>query len=230
MKFELEPHHRNVSDEELLQDVRDVAKRTGRATVTMDEYARFGTFHPSTLQRHFHSWFRVLEMAGLQASRSQLNIPEDELFDNIRDMWISLGRQPKYAEIKKPFSKFSGSTYENRFDSWRKALEAFVAYINAGVTEEEAEARDASDPVEEARGKTRRRRTKREISERLRFSILLRDGFRCQACGRSPITSPGVELQVDHILPWSRGGETVSGNLQTKCIECNQGKGNAFDK
>ena len=73
-------------------------------------------------------------------------------------------------------------------------------------------------------------RTKREISERLRFSILLRDGFRCQACGRSPLNSPGVELHVDHVIPWSQGGETITDNLQTKCKECNLGKGNAFNK
>jgi 5-methylcytosine-specific restriction endonuclease McrA len=39
----------------------------------------------------------------------------------------------------------------------------------------------------------------------------------------------GVELHVDHILPWSKDGETVEENLQTKCSKCNLGKGNAFD-
>jgi len=73
-------------------------------------------------------------------------------------------------------------------------------------------------------------KTKREISERMRFRILMRDGFACKACGRSPATEIGVELHVDHILPWSKGGETVEENLSTKCKECNLGKGNAFDK
>ncbi len=230
MKFELQPYHRDVPDEYLIEDVKAVAKKTGRDTVTIADYERLGKYHPATLQRRFRSWFKVLEKAGLQESRSQLNIPDRELFKNIEDTWISLGRQPKYSEITKPLSRYSASTYENRFGSWRKALEAFVAYINADSAEDGEEANGTSQPADEADQKKVTRRTKREISERLRFSVLLRDGFRCQSCGRSPVKSPGIELQVDHIVPWSQGGETVADNLQAKCAECNQGKGNAFDK
>jgi 5-methylcytosine-specific restriction endonuclease McrA len=74
-----------------------------------------------------------------------------------------------------------------------------------------------------------KRRTCREISDRQRFRILVRDGFRCRSCGASPLAKPGVELHVDHVLPWSKGGETVDENLATKCKKCNLGKGNAFD-
>jgi hypothetical protein len=56
----------------------------------------------------------------------------------------------------------------------------------------------------------------------------LRDDFRCTACGASPLITPGVELHVDHVLPWPQGGETIDGNFQTKCKQCNLGKGNAF--
>lgn len=230
MKFELGPYHRGVSDEDLTQDVKEVAARTGKDTVTIADYERLGKYHPSTLQRRFRSWFNVLEEAGLKESRSKLNIPDDELFKNVEDIWISLGRQPLYSEIKKPLSRYSAGTYENRFGSWRRALAAFVAYINEDSEEDGGEAYETSQPANRADQTRVARRTKREISERLRFSVLLRDGFRCQSCGRSPVKSPGVELQVDHIVPWSKGGETIAENLQTKCKECNQGKGNAFDE
>jgi 5-methylcytosine-specific restriction endonuclease McrA len=36
-----------------------------------------------------------------------------------------------------------------------------------------------------------------------------------------------VQLHVDHIKPWSLGGETVAENLQTLCDQCNAGKSNA---
>lgn len=74
-----------------------------------------------------------------------------------------------------------------------------------------------------------RHKTNREISDRMRFRILMRDGFSCQSCRKSPTMERGVELHVDHILPWSKDGETVEENLQTKCSKCNLGKGNAFD-
>ena len=232
MKYELELRKRNVSDEDLIQDVKDVAIRTGRNTVTLAEYDKFGKYNPSTLQRRFGSWFHVLDIAGLQASRSKLNVPEEDLFSNINDIWIYLGRQPKYDEIKKPLSKYSAKTYENRFGSWNEALEAFIAYIDIEKEnlEEEYIKPEAEVLVNGVAERKLIRRTKREISDRLRFSILLRDGFRCHACGRSPLNSPGVELHVDHIIPWSQGGETVTENLITKCKECNLGKGNAFDQ
>ena len=58
----------------------------------------------------------------------------------------------------------------------------------------------------------------------LRQKILERDHFRCVRCGRTP-QRDGVRLEVDHIIPISKGGKTVLDNLQTLCFECNRGKG-----
>jgi hypothetical protein len=147
MKFQLDTYHRDVSDEDLIRDVRQVAIKSGRSTVTIAEYERLGKYHPSTLQRRFRSWFNVLENAGLQESRSRLNIPDEELFDNIKDVWIALERQPKYSEFKAPLSKYSSGTYEKRFGSWRKALEAFVNYINNDDSKED---QNKSRPLEKS--------------------------------------------------------------------------------
>jgi 5-methylcytosine-specific restriction endonuclease McrA len=35
-----------------------------------------------------------------------------------------------------------------------------------------------------------------------------------------------VRLDIDHILAWDSGGETVMENLQTLCNRCNGGKSN----
>lgn len=231
MKFELDTWNHNVSDDDLIQDIKDVANKIGRNTVTISEYEEFGKYHPTTLQRRFRSWFIVLEKAGLEMSRSPLIISDEDLFENIKNVWINLERQPKYKEIRKPLSKYSAGVYENRFGTWRKALELFIEYMDVDNQDNNEIEKDLIVEIQtpqEHHKKTKQ--TKRDISERLRFKILLRDGFRCQSCGRSPLKSPGVELHVDHIIPWSIGGETVPENLQTKCKECNLGKGNAFDK
>jgi 5-methylcytosine-specific restriction endonuclease McrA len=55
-----------------------------------------------------------------------------------------------------------------------------------------------------------------------------RDNFSCRACGASPASEPGLTLHVDHIVAWSRGGETVDDNLQTLCEPCNLGKSNVL--
>lgn len=71
-------------------------------------------------------------------------------------------------------------------------------------------------------------KTKRDVSLQLRYLILKRDNFKCCACGASPAKDPSVELHIDHIIPWSKGGETVEENLQTLCSKCNLGKSDSL--
>jgi len=227
MEFKLEINKRNNSDNELIEDLVSVAKSINKNTVTIAEYEEYGKFHPSTLQRRFGSWFKVLKNAGLEKSRSYINIPEEELFKNIEDVWIKLGRQPKYAEMKTPLSKYAAGTYDKRFGSWGNSLDKFVEYVNQDKVDK-PKSSQTSKPITEEH--IIKHKTKREISDRLRFKILMRDGFTCKACGKSPMTEIGVELHVDHIIPWSKGGETIPENLVTKCKQCNLGKGNTFDK
>lgn len=66
--------------------------------------------------------------------------------------------------------------------------------------------------------------TTRKISDKLRYQVLKRDNFKCCACGASPAKDPLVELHIDHIVPWSKGGTTTIDNLQTLCSKCNLGK------
>lgn len=230
MKFELDESLRGAPDEELLEDLRRGAKALGRETITMAEYEEVGKAHPSTIQRRFGSWSRALKLAGLQPSRSKIGISDEELFENVKSLWISLGRQPRYTEVKAPSSVFSAGTYENRFGSWSKALGRFVEWVNSdsrNQSQEYVEEQSATDITTQTL--SAKRRTRREISDRQRFRILVRDGFRCKSCGASPLIRPGVELHVDHILPWSKGGETTDDNLESKCSQCNLGKGNAFN-
>ena len=68
------------------------------------------------------------------------------------------------------------------------------------------------------------KRSTRAISDKLRYQVLKRDDFKCCACGASPAKDPSVELHIDHIIPWSKGGESTLENLQTLCSKCNIGK------
>lgn len=61
------------------------------------------------------------------------------------------------------------------------------------------------------------------LSKKIRFEVLKRDGFKCQYCGAS---APDVLLEVDHIIPVSRGGTNDILNLITSCHACNSGKSN----
>lgn len=61
-----------------------------------------------------------------------------------------------------------------------------------------------------------------KMTASLRYDILKRDNFRCQICGST--ANDGAKLHIDHIIPVSKGGQTVPNNLRTLCDRCNLGK------
>ena len=288
MKFELEPYNRNVESEELLLDLRNVATKLNKDSLSKEEYSSHGRFSSSTISRRFGNWAKALESAHLQVRKYQVitkeelvddlkrvasllnkekithaeydsfgkytsnafinkfdnwfdaleaaglkktrnfNVTNEEYFKNLEEIWVKLGRQPKSVEVEKPFSRYSSGAYEYRFGSWRKALISFVEYINnySDAEDNENVKKIETTNLELPKNNFPQHKTKRNISWRLRFVIMKRDNFKCQKCGRSPSFDPTVQLQVDHILAWTKGGETEMNNLETLCMECNIGKSN----
>lgn len=64
------------------------------------------------------------------------------------------------------------------------------------------------------------------MTNKLREFIKTRDNFTCCNCGISTHTEPNLLLEIDHIIPVSKGGYTVEENLQTLCWKCNRSKSN----
>ncbi len=62
------------------------------------------------------------------------------------------------------------------------------------------------------------------MTTKLRNFIKERDGHSCQQCSVSVAVEPHLLLEVDHILPVSRGGLTTPENLQALCWRCNRAK------
>ncbi|MGB6200993.1 MAG: HNH endonuclease signature motif containing protein [Candidatus Acidiferrales bacterium] len=121
--------------------------------------------------------------------------------------------QPRSRDLRPGPSRFSWNTYALRFGTWRQALGQFVRWANEGQTPTPAD----------ANARKAGKRTPRNLNWRLRALVLMRDGARCRLCGAVP--DDDVRLHVDHVKPWSKGGETVLENLQILCNVCNIGKG-----
>ena len=64
------------------------------------------------------------------------------------------------------------------------------------------------------------------MTNKLREFIKSRDNFTCCSCGNSTHNEPNLLLEIDHIIPVSKGGCTVEENLQTLCWKCNRAKSN----
>lgn len=212
----------SVTDDELLNDLRAVAKELNKPTVPQKTYAKLGEYEYSTLIRRFGSWNAALKKAGLEITHEQ-EITKEKLFENILFLWTKLGRQPVRSDLTSEDSSYSQSPYNRMFSSWTKALEEFVEFVNSN------ESLNSKDLRKNENVGLSRSNTSRDPSLRLRYQVLKRDLFSCKICGASPAKNPAVLLHVDHIQPWSKGGETVIENLQVLCEKCNLGKSNLHE-
>jgi len=244
---------RSVSDEDLLKQIRDLAARLGKDTLTGVEIAS-NTVNGDLIWARFGSIKEALRLAGVQQSKRGRRYTEDEAFRNMFETWIHYGRSPTHSEMDRPPSMVGSSTYINRYGGWRKALKAFVQRANSeadgdlGLSPlpEPSSMADLSEVPEVSvksshvliRKQSRRTRKTRPLATNtapleartpsigLRFRVFQRDLFRCRFCGRSTATEATCVLHVDHIIPFSKGGKTTLENLQLLCAECNVGKSN----
>lgn len=60
---------------------------------------------------------------------------------------------------------------------------------------------------------------RRAILPHVRRAVYDRDGARCVFCGAT------TALELDHVIPWSRGGSDASWNLRVLCGTCNRSRG-----
>lgn len=211
MKFELRSNAKYFDDEALLIDLNKVAKLLDKNKITQLEYQEFGQFSKSTFHNRFGSWNEALKLAKLDTNLEQ-NINDIELFDNLEIVWKKLERQPKYSEMVKPLSKYSIKPYDSRFGGWLNACKAFLEY--------------QKNDIEFKKSIKVKSKSTRYINEKIRLKILKRDNYRCIKCGRSPATHLDIALHIDHIQPFSKGGDNSEENLQVLCNKCNLGKGN----
>lgn len=63
------------------------------------------------------------------------------------------------------------------------------------------------------------------MTSKLREKIKQRDNYTCQKCGLSINDERNLLLEIDHIIPISKGGISTEENLQTLCWKCNRTKG-----
>lgn len=215
----------DIPPEELLPDLKRVAKELQTQSVTREQYRAHGHFADATLSRHFGSWAAVLKKAGLKPTGWKPPATEEDLFENMAQVWEYVARQPKQKDFRPPVSRYSKTTYVNHYGSWRAALEAFVVAANSPKAEPQKKYKSTPSDLPVLPAKLKHR-TNRTPSWRLRFIVMRRDNFACRLCGASPAKDPSVSLHVDHIKPWSEGGETILPNLQTCCDRCNIGKSN----
>jgi len=115
-------------------------------------------------------------------------------------------------------SRINGHIYDKKDESFdKKTIASLIKRLNNknGSFYLDRDIWDAICRVERGR-----------VSNKMRFAIMKRDGYRCCHCGRKE--SSYNLLEIDHIIPISKGGKSTYDNLQTLCHNCNAEKGNRF--
>jgi len=239
-------YRRPASPAEILADIKKVLTHNPKATLLHKTYLDSGGLYSlKTIRHHFKGWIQALHHLGISQHRAEQRFSDEEIFREIQKAWESLGRQPKYCEMKAPFSAMSAYTISCRFGGFTKAIHAFCADRQriddvdtefSSFPEEQLDAASAptKQPDKEIDAETpvvttaTKRKTPRTPGWRLRFQVFVRDILTCQNCGKSRATHPKLILEPDHIIPYSKGGETVLENLQLLCHECNGGKSDSM--
>lgn len=132
MKYELEPDNRNCGDDVLLRDIKAIALRLGKASITKEDYNQHGRFSAATIQNRFGSWNIALEKSGCIIQK-RVGIPREELLSDLKRVGGELGATTTVSMVSySARGKFAADTLCRSFGSWAKALEAAGFSISEG--------------------------------------------------------------------------------------------------
>ena len=145
----------------------------------------------------------------------KLKLKQDKYMDNQLKLYNDYKQKPDidfkvviYINYKSPKGKVQDKVYKKyNKEQFLKIMDEYKKLKNQDRLLE------ISSRIERAK-----------MSESMRYDILKRDNYKCQICGMT--AKEGAKLQVDHIIPVSKGGKTEMSNLQTLCSRCNIGKSN----
>ena len=218
------PRVNPLTRETVIEGLRAYAAEFPGTPVTQKEIASRLGVDKSNITRKFGKWQDLLSEVGISSVPLGRRYTDEECYENIVALWTHYGRQPSFAELNRLPSTVGSKAYVRRWGGWRAALGAFIKYVNQEPLADQEIISEKSG-TETSTPQIAPVATPRSISLSLRYKVLSRDRFRCVICGRSPAKDPNIELHVDHILPWSRGGQNTEENLRTLCFDCNLGKG-----
>ena len=235
-KFE-RPRANKTSKEQLIQSLEAVAKSSNYSEFGWRQFSEQTRIGKNTVTRQFGSWVKAvavlkehLKQQGIELTqKNRAIVPDDQLLSEMERIWNLLGHRPSRDEWEGSKAKFSYKTYRRRFGGLQNACLKFIEYKMGGHIAASPVPAPSQNPEPKTSKSIFVQEEGRGIGLKLRLQVLSRDGFRCIFCGRSPATHTGVNLQVDHVVPFSKTGKSTIENLQTLCQECNLGKSNNND-
>jgi CRISPR/Cas system Type II protein with McrA/HNH and RuvC-like nuclease domain len=104
-------------------------------------------------------------------------------------------------------------------DRIRDHVKKFITWCAKQRVIYEADIFDEIEEFEQKYIKSRLYTTDIKLWKEIQHKVFERDDYTCRYCGKT-----GVILEVDHIVPISKGGTNDYDNLATACRRCNRQK------
>jgi hypothetical protein len=206
-----------LSKNEILDELRRFGEVCRNKMFTTREYDAWDNkrLTSASITRLFGTWSKAMTEAGLKPSRVwKKDIPE--MVETFKQCWMNLGSEPTGEQfksyLKRVNSPYKWSSYKGYFGSMGRLAQRIEDHDAGKISDDQLYERHTP------------KRNRRTVPLNIRYSILKRDGEKCVLCGASPKNNSSVVLEVDHIIPVSKGGDDSLSNLRTLCKDCNQGK------
>lgn len=123
IKFEFRENHRNISDDELINDIKNISNKLNCKELTTSRYNTYGKYHSSAICRRFGSWNKALEKANLKIKKEQrYQITKDELVQDIKLTAKKLNKDTMFYSEYQKYGKYSIKPILRVFGSWSNAL------------------------------------------------------------------------------------------------------------
>jgi len=122
---------RTMTDNEILEQIRNVAARLGKSALSGADIEANSEITQAQMNRRFGSVSAAFKQAGIEQVNHGRRYTEDEIFENLLNVWTHYGRPPAALEMDRSPSTVGKNAYIKRYDGWRNALKAFVERANS---------------------------------------------------------------------------------------------------
>ena len=191
----------------LIYYLRDHESEVEHACKVADENRRMLEEYRNRIKKEVETRLGKFDEDPGKLNKERLDDLEDRYFrSKLKGATISLT-----AFVNLRLTKINGALVKGRERSFSQ--DEIISYLNRLDDQEDGFYLD--DEIWNSLCRVERGK----VTNKLRFYVYNRDGNRCVHCGSRE------NLEVDHIIPISKGGKTVVSNLQTLCHRCNVEKG-----
>ncbi|MBP5446200.1 MAG: HNH endonuclease [Acholeplasmatales bacterium] len=210
--YDNENFYNNISCQDYLIYQLQFAKKE------MEEEIKKANSNKLKYTKYLEEVFAIKKIDDYNASTEKMNITYlKKLKDKMVDEIVKTPKTNFIAIVHLDCSTINGRVYGYKYDVFEpEQILSLISRLNnkSGSFYNDRGIWDAICRVE--RGK---------VSNKMRFLIYQRDGYRCCKCGRS---QNSCDLEIDHIKPIAKGGKSTYDNLQTLCSRCNKEKGDKY--